>query len=179
MNIDIRHEHMSENGCRNASRSAENGGYAAIYNAEGYGIANIDRLARIDGEGDLGFVHDQIECNDDPRAHATTDAEWRSLIRLLNAAPEMLAVLKSIRDDLGCGEGVSAAEADVMRCSIVAVLAKVEVAPPCNVTRRVSVTVEVEVETAPGEASESGNVIMAAIEAVRDGEGTVVAHQIA
>jgi hypothetical protein len=176
MNIDIRHERMSENGCRNASRSAENGGYAGIYNAAGYGIANIDRLARIDGDGDLGFVHDHIECNDDPRAHATTDAEWRSLIKLLAAAPEMLTVLKSIRDDLGCGEGISAAEADVMLCSIGEVLSKVE--PPRSVRHRVSVTVEVEVETDPGEASEPGNVIMSAVEAVRDGEGTVVAHEI-
>jgi hypothetical protein len=43
---------------------------------------------------------------------------------------------------------------------------------------RVSVTVEVEVTTTAGEASEPGNVIMAAVEAVRDGEGTVVAHEI-
>jgi hypothetical protein len=176
MNIEIHHQQMTRNGCRNASRSAENGGYAAIYNAEGYGIANIDRLARIDGDGDLGFVHPQIECNDRLRAHATTDAEWRSLIKLLAAAPEMLAVIKSIRDDLGCGEGVSAAEADVMRCSIAEVLAKVE--PTRSQRHRVSVTVEVEVETDPGEASEPGNVIMSAVEAVRDGEGTVVAHEI-
>jgi len=176
MNIDIRHERMTEDGRRIASRSAEHGGYAGVYNDAGYGIANIDRLARIDGVGDLGFVHNHIQDNEEPRAHATTDEQWRSLVRLLNAAPEMLAVLKSIRDDLGCGEGVSAAEADVMRNSILAVLAKAE--PDNTVRHCVSVTVEVTLDTTPGEASEPGNVIMAAVEAVRDGEGTVVAHEI-
>lgn len=171
MNIDIRHQHMSEDGGRNASRWAANGGYAAVYNAEGYGIAIIDRLARIDGDGDLGFVHDQIADNDEPRAHATTDDEWRSLIRLLDAAPEMLTVLKSIRDDLGCGEGLSAAEADVMRGSILAVLAKAE--PPTTVRHRVSVTVEVEVDEVDPAAA-----IRSAVEIVREGEGVIVAHEI-
>jgi hypothetical protein len=175
MNIDIRHERMTEDRRRIASRSAENGGYAGVYNDAGYGIANIDRLARIVGDGDLGFIHDHIQDNDEPRAHATTDEQWRSLIRLLNAAPEMLAVLRSIRDDLDCGEGVSAAEADVMRNSIVAVLAKANL--DNTVRQRVSVTVEVTLDTTPGEASEHGNVLMAAIEAVRDGEGTIVSHE--
>jgi hypothetical protein len=40
------------------------------------------------------------------------------------------------------------------------------------------VTVEVEIETTHGEASKPGNVCMAAVEAVRDGEGTIVAHEI-
>lgn len=171
MNISIRHQHMSEDRRRNASRSAANGGHAAVYNAEGYGIANIDRLARIDGDGDLGFVHAQIADNDEPRAHATTDEEWRALICLLDAAPEMLALLKSIRDDLGCGEGVSAAEADVMRNSILAVLAKAE--PPALVRHRVSVTVEVEVDEVDPAAA-----IRSAVEIVRDGEGAIVAHEI-
>lgn len=104
------------------------------------------------------------------------DAEQAANVALVTAAPEMLEVLKNIRDDLGCGEGVSAAEADVMRNSILAVLAKVE--PAATVRHRVNVTVEVTLDTTPGEASEPGNVIMAAIEAVRDGEGVIVAHEI-
>jgi len=171
MNIDIRHERMTEDGRRIASRSAENGGFAGIYNDAGYGIANIDRLARIDGDGDLGFVHDHIQDNDEPRAHATTDEEWRSLVRILGAAPEMLAVLKSLRDDLGCGEGLSAAEADVVRGSILAVLSKAE--PPTTVRHRVSVTVEVEVDEVDPAAA-----IRSAVEIVRDGEGVIVAHEI-
>lgn len=43
---------------------------------------------------------------------------------------------------------------------------------------RVVVAVEVEIDTTPGEASEPGNVIMAAEEAVRDGEGTVIGSRI-
>lgn len=50
--------------------------------------------------------------------------------------------------------------------------------PPATVRHRVSVTVEVTLDTTPGEASEPGNVIMAAVEAVRDGEGVIVAHEI-
>lgn len=50
--------------------------------------------------------------------------------------------------------------------------------PPAAVRHRVNVTVEVTLDTTAGEASEPGNVIMAAVEAVRDGEGTVVAHEI-
>ena len=176
MNIKIRHERMESDGRRNASPSAANGGYAGIYNAEGYGIANIDRLARIDGDGDLGFVHDHIADNDEPRAHATTNEQWKSLIRLLNAAPEMLSVLRNILADLDCGEGLSVAEADVMRGSILAVLAKAE--PPRKVKHTVWVTVAVDVETTPGEASKPGNVCMAAIEAVRDGEGEIVRDEI-
>ena len=176
MNIDVRHERMTEDGRRQADRSAANGGYAGIYNDKGYGIANIDRLARIDGEGDLGFVHDHIEDNEHPRAHATTDEQWRSLISLIDAAPEMLSVLRNILADLGCGEGLSAAEADVMRGSILAVIAAAE--PPRKVKHTVWVTVAVDVETTPGEASKPGNVSMAAIEAVRDGEGDIVRDEI-
>lgn len=176
MDIHIRHELMTSDNRRIDSWSADNSGFAGIYNDAGYSIANIDRLARIDGDGDLGFVHDHIADNDEPRAHATTDEQWRALVRMINAAPEMLAVLKNIRDDLGCGEGVSAAEADVMRNSILAVLAKAE--PDSTVRHRVNVTVEVTLDTTPGEASKPGNVIMAAVEAVRDGEGMVVAHEI-
>jgi hypothetical protein len=99
MSINVRHERMTEGDCRNAAESAANGGYAGIYNAEGYGIANIDRLARIDGGGDLGFVHDHVSCNDDPKAHATTDEQWKSLIRLLNAAPKMLQIIREYRHE--------------------------------------------------------------------------------
>lgn len=184
MNIDIRHERMTEDGRRIASRSAENGGFAGIYNDAGYGIANIDRLARIDGDGDLGFVHDHIADNDEPRAHATTDEEWRSLVRLLGAAPEMLAVLKSLRrsmERLEDWRSIDATDIDSIIASdglrvIDAMLDKVE--PRRVVRSTVWVTVAVEVETTPGEASEPGNVCMAAVEAVRDGEGEIVRDEI-
>lgn len=55
---------------------------------------------------------------------------------------------------------------------------EVEAEPPALVRHTVNVTVEVTLDTTPGEASDPGNVIMAACEAVRDGEGTVVAHEI-
>lgn len=44
---------------------------------------------------------------------------------------------------------------------------------PTIIRTRVSVTVEVEVDTSPGD-----DPIMRAVRAVRDGEGTVVAHEI-
>ena len=174
MNIDVRHERMTEDGRREADRSAANGGYAGIYNDKGYGIANIDRLARIDGDGDLGFVHDHIEDNESPRAHATTDEQWKSLISLIDAAPAMLSVLRNILADLGCGEGLSAAEADVMRGSILAVIAKAE--PPQIVRRRVRVAVEVCVDVDAHATDESAHRL--AVEMVRDGEGQVVSHDL-
>lgn len=168
MNIDIRHERMTEDGRRIASRSAENGGFAGIYNDAGYGIANIDRLARIDGDGDLGFVHDHIQDNDEPRAHATTDEEWRSLVRLLGAAPEMLAALKNMV--LAFDHGDADSEMDALR-QVKEAIAKAE---PHRIMRHcVSVTVEVEVEAADPAAA-----IRSAVEIVRDGEGVIVAHEI-
>jgi hypothetical protein len=164
---------MSEDGSRNAAMSAANGGYAAVYNAAGYGIANIDRLARIDSDGDLAFVHEQIADNDDKWSHATTDEQWRSLIHLLDAAPSLLLACKQMADAFDHGDADS--EAAALR-SIKAAIAKAE--PPQLVRHTVSVTVEVEIDTTPGEASKPGNVIMEAVEAVRDGEGTVVRHEI-
>lgn len=174
MNITVRHERMTEDGCRNADKSAANGGYAGIYNDEGYGIANIDRLARIDGDGDLGFVHDHVECNDEPRAHATTDEQWKSLIRLLNAAPEMLSVLRSILSDLDCGEGLSLAEADEMRGRIIEVIAKVK--PTRVVRRRVRVAVDVDLDIEADATDEAAQRL--AVEMVRDGNGQVVSHDL-
>jgi len=113
-------------GCRNATAERRNTMFAGIYNGDGYGIANIDRLGRIDAAGGLDFVHDHVACNDEPMAHATTDAQWRQVIAVMSAAPEMVSLLRTIYDDLGCGEGLSAAEADVVRCSIAIVLAKAE-----------------------------------------------------
>jgi hypothetical protein len=161
--------------CRNRCKRNPSGLYAGIYNKDGYGVADIDRLGRV-SRGEVTYLHEQIECNDEPDLHATTDEEWQSIPDCIAAAPEMLSLLKTIRDDLGCGEALSAAEADAMRNSIDAVLAKAE--PPRMERHRVSVTVEVEIETTHGEASKPGNVCMAAVEAVRDGEGTIVAHEI-
>jgi hypothetical protein len=174
MNINVRHERMTEDGCRNADKSAANGGYAGIYNDEGYGIANIDRLARIDGDGDLGFVHDHIECNDEPRAHATTDEQWKSMIRLLDAAPALLAMLKDILSDLDCGEGLSLAEADAMRSRIIEAIAKAE--PPRVIRRRVRVAVEVCVDVDVDATDEAAQRL--AVGLVRDGEGQVVSHDL-
>lgn len=89
------------------------------------------------------------------------------------AAPEMLAACKAMVLAFDQGD----AGDELHACKLLrAAIAKAE--PPRSVKHRVNVTVEVEVETDPGEASELGNVIMSAIEAVRDGEGTVVAHEI-
>ena len=113
-------------GCRNATAERGDARFAGIYNGDGYGIANIDRLGRVDAAGRVDFVHDHVACNDEPMAHATTDAQWGQVIAVLSAAPEMVSLLKAIYDDLGCGEGLSAAEADVVRCSIATVLEKAE-----------------------------------------------------
>jgi hypothetical protein len=103
------------------------------------------------------------------------DAEWRSMCALIEAAPEMLAVLKSIRDDLGCGEGISDAESDVMQCRIAGVLAKAE--PPQKVKRRVQLTIEVEVEPdMSGDAYLRTPAWMLAVERVRDTLDCVVVN---
>lgn len=163
-----------EMGFRQATAGRPSDLFAGIYNDEGYGIAVIDRLGRIDANGEHCYCHDHVADNDEPRAHATTDVEWQSVVACLSAAPEMLSLLRTLASDLWPGEGISAAEAGVMRASIMEVLDK---AAP-SFRSRVSVTVEVVIETTAGEASWPHNVIMAACEAVRDGEGQIVAHEI-
>lgn len=171
----VRAEKLDDCECRNAKKREPSDLYAGIYNRDGYGVASIDRLGRRVG-GEVPYHHPQIEDNDEPDLHATTDAEWHSIMSCISAAPAMLAVLRSILADLDCGEGLSVAEADFMRQRILAVLAKAE--PPSKVKHTVWVTVAVDVETNPGEASKPDNVCMAAIEAVRDGEGEIVRDEI-
>lgn len=109
-----------ETGCRNADRAG--GLFAGVYNGDGYGIADIDRLGRVDSAGQVTYLHEQIAGNDEPAEHATTDEQWDTMLATLAAAPAMLAELRSIRSDLGCGEGLSDAEADVLLGRIDAVL---------------------------------------------------------
>lgn len=174
MNWTIKAEQMDcETGCRNAKTMAPSDLYYGIYNDAGYGIATIDRLGRIDAGGDLAFSHEQVECNDEPHEHATTDEQWQSIINTLAAAPEMLAALKNMV--LAFDHGDADSEMDALR-RVKEAIAKAE--PPRIMRHRVSVTVEVTLDATAGEASAPGNVIMAAVEAVRDGEGTIVAHEI-
>lgn len=172
-NWTIKAERMDcETECRNAKKKAPSDLYFGIYNDAGYGIANIDRLGRIDADGDLVFVAPHVEFNDEPHEHATNDEQWESIINTLAAAPEMLEVLK--RAEVECWGNSEAVERWMQ--DVRAVIAKAE--PPRTVRHRVSVTVEVTLDATAGEASAPGNVIMAAVEAVRDGEGTIVAHEI-
>lgn len=173
-NWTIKAERMDcETECRNAKKKAPSDLYFGIYNDAGYGIANIDRLGRIDADGDLVFVAPHVEFNDEPHEHATNDEQWESIINTLAAAPEMLAALKNMV--LAFDHGDADSEMDALR-QVKEAIAKAE--PPRTVRHRVSVTVEVTLDATAGEASAPGNVIMAAVEAVRDGEGTIVAHEI-
>lgn len=78
-----------ENGCRNAIKDRPDSLFAGIYNASGYGVANIDRLGRLESD----YLHDHITDNDEPHLHATTDEEWQSIVRCIRASPDLLAAL--------------------------------------------------------------------------------------
>lgn len=140
----------------------------------------VDAAAALENLTDFPYVTEE---NDDAREAVRLAGRLRDAAAGCDASPEMLAVLKSLRRALGRLEdwrSIDATEIDSIIASdglrvIDAVLDKVE---PRAVRHRVNVTVEVTLDTTPGEASEPGNVIMAAVEAVRDGEGVVVAHEI-
>ena len=79
-----------DNGCRNAIKDRPDSLFAGIYNADGYGVANIDRLGRLDSD----YLHEHIADNDEPHLHATTDEEWQSIMRCIRASPDLLAALR-------------------------------------------------------------------------------------
>lgn len=85
--------------------------HAGIYDADGYGVVSIDRLGRRDGGGKVDFLHDQIEGNDEPDLHATTDEQWQSMLDCLAAAPQMLAACKAAMAALDSGKAADAAHA--------------------------------------------------------------------
>jgi hypothetical protein len=169
------------NGCRNAIKDRPDSLYACVYNADGYGVANLDRLGRIGGDGKV-YLHDHIAGNDEPNLHATTDEDWQSITRCIRASPEMLQTLRTVQQKLDIGEGISAAEAGDFSKLIKRVIDKAD--PPKNqpqhVTRTVTVMVEVdvEVETIEGLDALPENVSAAAIAAVRAGEGQIVEKEI-
>lgn len=118
---------------------------------------------------------------------ALVDSEYppaAAAARIAAAAPRMLEALKVMREAAERLEGWRDLDGTAIDSIIASDLtheadcALRQAGAPWTRRHRVSVTVEVTLDTTPGEASEPGNVIMAAVEAVRDGEGTVVAHEI-
>ena len=168
-------------GCRNAIKDRPDSLYASVYNADGYGVANLDRLGRIGGDGKR-YLHDQIAGNCEPNLHATTDEEWQSITRCIRAAPEMLQTLRMVMQKLDLGEGISAADGGDFRKLVERVINKAEPPKdrPKTIIRTVTVMVEVEVEveTIEGLKALPENVSAAAIAAVRAGEGEIVEQEI-
>ena len=104
-----------------------------IENGSGYDVAVLDRLAI----GDTPLHANVAGTGVEVEQHATTDAEWQSIIDLIAAAPEMLSVIREYqREARACGWG-----GDTLDTRATNVLAKAE--PPRK--HRVRVTVEVEV----------------------------------
>lgn len=111
------------------------GRFARIENDQGTHVARIDRVA-------LG----------------TNDEQWQSIVDTIAAAPEMVAVLQSVRRELRLMIVAIARydvreQIDLLLSGIDAVLAKAE--PVRTVKRRVNVTYELEIECSP-EATASG-----------------------
>jgi hypothetical protein len=161
----LKHEREHPKGCRDTAKRSGGNLIAGIYNADGYGVASIDRLGRrIDGE--VGFVHAGVEGNDEPDLHATTDDEWLEILDVIAAAPQMLAACKQMARAYGCGN--AADEIDGLR-------ALREAIAQAEANRRAKRTVEmkvmVEVEVAPGENAEH-----AAIARLRDGAPHLVTN---
>ena len=66
-----------------------------ITNKAGYDIAEVVRHGRrVEGDDAAGWATSRGL----PLEHHTTDAQWRRLLLLLNAAPAMLAALKECRE---------------------------------------------------------------------------------
>jgi hypothetical protein len=134
--------------------------------SDGVAIRSEDRsvvwVERIDGCGD--------------GTYRTTDEQWQSIVDCIAAAPEMLATLRDLSREIRAGSILDAGSIGDWGRYIDEVIAKAE--PPRKVKHTVHVTVQVEVETTPCSASDPGNVCMAAVDAVRDGEGTVIHHEI-
>jgi hypothetical protein len=133
-----------------------------IENGSGYDVAVLDRLAI----GDTPLHANVAGTGVEVEQHATTDAEWQSIIDLIAAAPEMLTVLK--KSEYVCFDD----RTEVLEYfrSVQAVLAKAE--PPRK--QRVTVTVEVEVE---GLGNDEWAVDKA-IDLVRTGNGIVTGTTI-
>jgi hypothetical protein len=133
---------------------------AYIESDEGNAIVRLERLMR---PGLTGIT-------------VPNDAQWQGMIDLIAAAPEMLAVLKEVDRHFDHPGDLTYEGLQGLRRAVSVVLAKAE--PPRKVKNTVHVTVQVVVETDTGEASEPGNVAMAAVDAVRDGEGDIIHHEI-
>jgi hypothetical protein len=80
----------------------------------------------------------------DPVQYYACDWRWQSIVDLIAAAPEMLTVLREVDRHFHCPNELSYEGLQGLRNAVTAVLAKAE--PPRKVTKRLLVTVEVEVE---------------------------------
>ena len=121
--------------------------FAWLENDEGRNVVCIERLAGKTADGRLTFVGPAVHGDDAPDV-ATTDEQWQSIVDVIAAAPEMVAVLKQVRSWVEAGlHNRIRPELDI-KTVIDAVLAKAE--PPRKVKKRMLVTVEVEVAADDG-----------------------------
>jgi hypothetical protein len=171
-----------ESGCRNAIKDRPDARFAGIYNSDGIGVANIDRLGRRDSNGNT-FVHDHVADNEEPDLHITTDAEWHAITKCIGAAPEMLVTLEKVLQRLDCKDTpFMAIDIDIMKRDVRAVLAKAKpiMAKVKSVKRKVVVEVEVEidVDTIDGRLPLSENAELAMLAATRQGKGRIVRQDV-
>ncbi len=147
-----------------------------LVNDEGYDVVRVQRIAARRKDGSVDCL---IDLDDIPVKHATTDEQWQAMVDLIAAAPEMLAMLKDVRercDNANVTMGLGTFEKFLCntRDAIDSVLARAE--PPRTVKRKVRVEVEVEVEVP---SSADGNqAACVAVDQLRDGGGTVISHRI-
>jgi hypothetical protein len=132
-----------------------------------------------DIEDENGNIFAYIRRDMDDHRETPTDEQWQSMVVLIAAAPEMLAMLKDVRercDNANVTMGLGTFEKFLCntRDAIDSVLARAE--PPRTVKRKVRVEVEVEVEVP---SSADGNqAACVAVDQLRDGGGTVISHRI-
>jgi hypothetical protein len=117
-----------------------------VESESGYMKANLYRSAKMaDGRVEV-IVGD--DCSSLPVHNVTTDEQWRGICDLFAAAPEMLAVLKALREEL-C---VHFDPSHRFVAGIDNVLAKAE--PPRTAKHTLWVTVKVEIEADTGTSDE-------------------------
>jgi hypothetical protein len=118
-----------------------------IENDKGDTIARVDRSAR---RGEDGLVQWHDRDTPFPQDQATTDEQWQAIIDQIAAAPEMLSVLKAVRNDLKRGGYSKGSVVEVIVEEIERAIAKAE---PTRVERRkVRVEVDIEVDVPVGTA---------------------------
>lgn len=162
-----------ETGCRSETKVRPDGMFAGIYGYNGIGVVSLERLGRRDNRG-VVMVHDQVSDNETPEAHATTDEEWHSITRCIDAAPEMLAVLEGILEQLNCKRPIMAIDLDIIKRNVRDVLAKAKKPMPKVKPVSKKVTMEVEarlvVDTVDGCPPMNENVAKAAVAALLAGK---------